>query len=100
MKQTTCRMHQPNGTGVRGVPYEKAASTHLLHGFGATLFLLIDPSSALEAGPVLRREVSALVVNDVIVHQFTDFGKIEERDHGVTVMLIAKVGADNLLKKK
>ena len=54
--------------------------------------LLGDPTVGLDGGPVLRGEVVALVVNDVIVHQLVELVEVEERDHGVAVVLGMEVG--------
>lgn len=56
------------------------------------LALLVNPTTGLEACPVLTGEVSALIVDNMVVHQSVDLVKVEEWDHGVAVVLGVVVG--------
>lgn len=54
--------------------------------------LSVDPTTRHECGPVLKSEMVVLVVENVLVHQFTELVKIVKGDHGVTMVLGVEVG--------
>lgn len=54
--------------------------------------LSVDPTTRHECGPVLKSEMVVLVVENVLVHQFTELVKIVKGYHGVTMVLGVEVG--------
>jgi len=56
------------------------------------LVLFVNPSIGLDAFPVLLGKVTALIMDDMVMHESIDLVEIEKGNHGVAVVLGVEVG--------